>query len=96
MFLKKLLVLTCILVFTQVKASAEAYMYGGAKVFNYGIEDSDLQEINTSLVSLGFSSSTSSTDNSGVGFDIGFGAAARLADRVWEEKEGDVRSSIEM
>ena len=49
-------------------------MYGGAKIFNYGIEKSDLQEINTSLVALGFSSSTSSTDNTGVGFDIGFGA----------------------
>ena len=59
----------------QVKVySAEAYMYGGIKVFNYGIETSDLQEINTSLVALGFSSSTSSTDNTGVGFDVGFGA----------------------
>ena len=48
-------------------------MFGGAKVFNYGIETSDLQEINTSLVSLGFSSSTSSTDNTGIGFDLGFG-----------------------
>ena len=58
----------------QVKAySAETYIFGGAKLFNYGIETSDLQEINTSLVSLGFSSSTSSTDNSGVGFDIGYG-----------------------
>jgi hypothetical protein len=59
----------------QVKAySAETYMFGGAKLFNYGIEASDLQEINTSLIALGFSSSKSSTDNSGVGFDIGFGA----------------------
>jgi hypothetical protein len=49
-------------------------MYGGAKLFNYGIEKSDLQEINKSLVALGFTSSASSTDNSGIGFDIGFGA----------------------
>ena len=75
MSLKKLLVFTFIFLLTQVKViSAETYMYGGAKIFNYGIEESDLQEINTSLVALGFSSSTSSTDNTGLGFDIGFGA----------------------
>tara|TARA_B110000285_G_C15039981_1_gene571293 strand:- start:1 stop:507 length:507 start_codon:yes stop_codon:yes gene_type:complete len=49
-------------------------MFGGAKIFNYGIDKSDLQVINTSLVALGFSSSASSTDNTGIGFDIGFGA----------------------
>lgn len=48
-------------------------MFGGLKIFNYGIEASDLQVINTSLVGLGFSSSTSSTDNTGVGFDLGLG-----------------------
>jgi len=53
--------------------SEESYMFGGAKLFNYGIEKSDLQAINTSLVALGFSSSASSTDNTGIGFDIGFG-----------------------
>ena len=53
--------------------SAETYIYGSGKYFNYGIEKSDLQALNTSLVNLGFSSSTSSTDNSGFGFDIGFG-----------------------
>ena len=51
----------------------DGYMFGGIKVFNYGIETSDLQVINTSLVSLGFSSSTSSTDNTGIGMDLGFG-----------------------
>ena len=75
MTLKKLFVFTFILLSTQVKVySAETYMFGGAKIFNYGIEKSDLQEINTSLVALGFSSSASSTDNTGIGFDIGFGA----------------------
>jgi len=48
-------------------------MFGSAKLFNYGIEKSDLQAINSSLVALGFSSSASSTDNMGIGFDIGFG-----------------------
>lgn len=75
MNLKRLLVFTFIFLLTQVKVnSAETYVYGGAKIFNYGIEKSDLQEINKSLVALGFSSSSSSTDNTGVGFDIGFGA----------------------
>ena len=49
--------------------STETYMYGSGKYFNYGVEKSDLQAINTSLVALGFSSSSSSTDNSGFGFD---------------------------
>ena len=51
----------------------DAYFFGGVKYFNYGIETSDLQAINTSLVALGFSSSSSSTDNTGIGFDFGIG-----------------------
>jgi len=62
-----------ILVFSNNSSFSENYFYGGAKLFNYGVETSDLQEINTSLVSLGFSSSTSETDNTGLGFDIGIG-----------------------
>ena len=74
MNLKKIFVFIFILLSTQVKAYAnETYMFGGVKLFNYGIEKSDLQAINTSLVALGFSSSASSTDNSGIGFDVGFG-----------------------
>lgn len=59
--------------FNSISKAEESYLFGGVKLFNYGIESSDLQVINTSLVSLGFSSSTSSTDNSGVGFDFGAG-----------------------
>jgi hypothetical protein len=71
---KKLLVLLfSLLSFQSNVNSEESYMFGGAKLFNYGIEKSDLQAINTSLVALGFSSSASSTDNTGIGFDIGFG-----------------------
>jgi hypothetical protein len=71
---KKLLVLLFSLLSLQSNVhSEETYMFGGAKLFNYGIEKSDLQAINTSLVALGFSSSASSTDNTGIGFDIGFG-----------------------
>ena len=53
--------------------SQETYVYGSGKYFNYGIEKSDLQALNTSLIALGFSSSLSETDNSGYGFDFGFG-----------------------
>ena len=63
----------------SVKAE-EGYMYGGLKVFYYGVESSDLQEINTSLIALGFSSSRTSTDNTGVGFDLGVGV--NLTDNV--------------
>jgi hypothetical protein len=76
MLLKKTSIITLIIFLSlQFKAySDDTYMFGGLKLFNYGIEKSDLQTINTSLVALGFSSSSSSTDNTGVGFDIGFGA----------------------
>jgi len=62
-----------ILLNTNITKAEDGYMYGGLKIFNYGIETSDLQVINTSLVNLGFTSSTSSTDNSGIGMDLGFG-----------------------
>ncbi len=73
--MKKIMLLTIIFsVFSiNISKAEETYLFGGAKLFNYGIETSDLQELNTSLVSLGFSSSTSSTDNSGIGFEIGMG-----------------------
>jgi hypothetical protein len=51
----------------------EPYVYGAAKYWNYGLEKSDLQTINTSLVNLGFSSSSSSTDNWGIGYEFGIG-----------------------
>ena len=76
MTLKKLLIFTFILLSTQAKvySSEKSYLFGGAKIFNYGIESSDLQSLNSSLVALGFSSSTSSTDNTGIGFTIGYGS----------------------
>ena len=72
---KKLLVamLGLILFSSHSLKAEETYMFGGVKLFNYGIESSDLQTINTSLVSLGFTSSTTKTDNSGIGFDLGLG-----------------------
>ena len=58
---------------SNVHAQETTYIYGGGKYFNYGIEKSDLQSLNASLIALGFSSSLSETDNSGIGFDFGFG-----------------------
>ena len=71
--LATLAVLISIFSISNIAKANEGYFFGGVKLFNYGVETSDLQEINTSLVALGFSSSTSSTDNSGVGFDFGVG-----------------------
>jgi len=72
--MKKIFILLFTLLNLQSNVhSEESYMFGSAKLFNYGIEKSDLQAINSSLVALGFSSSASSTDNTGIGFDIGFG-----------------------
>ena len=71
---KTLVVILGLILFSSQSLKAEeTYMFGGAKLFNYGIESSDLQTINTSLIALGFSSSTTKTDNQGVGFDIGLG-----------------------
>ena len=67
------IILGLILFSSQSLKAEETYMFGGAKLFNYGIESSDLQTINTSLIALGFASSTTKTDNRGVGFDIGLG-----------------------
>ena len=71
---KTLVVILGLILFSSQSLKAEeTYMFGGAKLFNYGIKSSDLQTINTSLIALGFSSSTTKTDNQGVGFDIGLG-----------------------
>ena len=73
--MKKILLTIIISLFTFINTSKaeESYIFGGAKLFNYGLETSDLRALNTSLVNLGFSSSTSTTDNSGIGFDFGVG-----------------------
>ena len=80
---KKIAILISLIItfsFHNVSNADDGYMFGGIKVFDYGIKKSDLQEINTSLIALGFSSSASSTDNTGVGFDLGFGV--NLSDTI--------------
>ena len=76
--MKKIFFSIIFLLFLNSNSFSENYVFGGVKIFNYGVDTSDLQQINTSLVNLGFSSSTSETDNTGVGFDVGMGV--ELAD----------------
>ena len=59
-----------------LKAKDDFYIYGSLGLTDFGLTTADLQTINTSLVNLGFSSSTTSTDNTGIsiklhaGFDV--------------------------
>ena len=72
--MKKILTSILLLIFFNTNAFSENnYVFGGVKVFNYGIETGDLRTLNQSLIDLGFSSSKSETDNTGVGFDLGMG-----------------------
>ena len=57
----------------SLRAEVKPYAFGDIKYFNYGLEESDLQALNTALVNLGYASSTTSTDNSAFGFELGFG-----------------------
>ena len=67
------ILVSVIILFSSSSKAEQPYMHGGVKYFNYGLTSEDLQTINTSLVNLGFASSTSSTDNAGWGFEIGLG-----------------------
>jgi hypothetical protein len=51
-------------------AKAGPYIVGGIALVNYNISTSDLQELNTGLLNLGFSSALSSTDNTSVYFKV--------------------------
>ncbi len=61
--------------FSQETAGAnkQFYVLASLGAVDYNVESSELQEINTALVNLGFSSSTTSTDNQGVIYKIGAG-----------------------
>ena len=50
----------------ETPAKAGPYIVGGVGAVDYNITTSDLQALNRELVALGFSSSSSSTDNSGL------------------------------
>ena len=51
----------------------ESYVFGGPRIFYYDVEQSDVDQLATDLVALGFSSATVKAETGGVGFDIGAG-----------------------
>ena len=79
--MKKLVIYTRILLFiilayTLGSLSANAkdnYLFGGPKLFSYDIDQADVDQLATDLVSLGFSTATVSANDYGGGFDIGIG-----------------------
>ena len=54
-------------------ANAENYVFGGPKLFYYDVDQSDVDQVATDLVNLGFSSASVKANKAGVGFDIGVG-----------------------
>lgn len=53
--------------------NAENYVFGGPKIFYYNVDQSDVDQLATDLVNLGFSSATVKANDVGIGFDIGVG-----------------------
>ena len=54
-------------------ANAENYVFGGPKLFYYDVDQSDVDQLATDLVNLGFSTASVKANTAGVGFDIGVG-----------------------
>ena len=53
--------------------NADSYFFGGPKIFYYDVDQSDVDQLATDLVNLGFSSASVKANTAGVGFDIGVG-----------------------
>ena len=70
---KALLILFLFGVFTATTNAEESYVFGGPRIFYYDVEQSDVDQVATELVSLGFSTAKVSANSGGVGFDIGAG-----------------------
>jgi hypothetical protein len=49
------------------------YIFGGPKLFYYNVDQSDVDQLATDLVNLGFSTATVKANDAGLGFDIGLG-----------------------
>ena len=54
-------------------ANAGNYVFGGPKLFYYDVDQSDVDQLATDLVNLGFSSATVKANAAGLGFDVGVG-----------------------
>lgn len=70
--MKKILILIIVyfISFNIIKSDDDFYIYGSLGLTDFGLTTADLQTINTSLVNLGFSSSTTTTDNAGVSIKL--------------------------
>ena len=53
--------------------NAEAYVFGGPKIIYYDVDQADVDQLATEIVSLGFSSASVEANTAGIGFDIGVG-----------------------
>jgi len=70
----KIFLIFCFFLFSQsLYAKSREYFVGSLGITNFNQTTDDLQALNTSLVNLGFSSATSSTDNTGGSIKIGYG-----------------------
>ena len=66
---------TCVSAFSQETSEYQKrfYVLGSVGIVDFNVEGSDLQDVDTDLVNLGFASSRTSTDDEGVMFKIGAG-----------------------
>ena len=53
--------------------AADSYVFGGPRVFYYDVEQSDVDQVATDLVNLGFSTASVEANTGGIGFDVGVG-----------------------
>ena len=60
-------------IFSVPSNAEESYVFGGARIFYYDVEQSDVDQVATDLVNLGFSTASVKAETGGVGFDIGAG-----------------------
>ena len=70
--MRKLILAIFIFSISIVSTNAqESYVFGGPRLFYYGVEQSDVDQLATDLVNLGFSTATVEANTAGLGFDIG-------------------------
>ena len=51
----------------------ENYIFGGPKVFYYDVDQSDVDQVASDLIALGFSTAAVEANTAGIGFDVGLG-----------------------
>jgi hypothetical protein len=72
--MKKLMIILMISIFGSTTANAgDSYIFGGAKLFFYDVEQSDVDQTAQELVNLGFSTAKVSANSNGVGLEVGIG-----------------------